>query len=183
MLSPSPTYRLGRVKFSTDEVLELYVLRMPPHATHNTRWSTPTSRLDGYPPQFRGSCQCVGSLVSYNRSTVSNRFAEDDIATNVRLLRPHLRNRGTPTPPLSPTQSRSTRDGPIQTRQLRRVNVRFVRVNVRFVWGALVSCCFACGCVLELAVCRVRFARVSCPRLRFGECLTPPPPWFPRQPR
>ena len=25
----------------------------------------------------------------------------------------------------------------------------------------------ACGCVLELAVCRVRFARVSCPRLRF----------------
>ena len=56
-----------------------------------------------------------------------------------------------------------------------RVNVRFVRVNVRFhevCLGALVSCCFACGCVLELAVCRVRFARVSCPRLRFGECLT-----------
>ena len=43
-----------------------------------------------------------------------------------------------------------------------------VRVNVRFVWGAFVSCWFACGCVLELAVCRVRFARVSCPRLRFG---------------
>ena len=42
-----------------------------------------------------------------------------------------------------------------------------VRVNVRFVWGAFVSCWFACGCVLELAVCRVRFARVSCPRLRF----------------
>ena len=28
-----------------------------------------------------------------------------------------------------------------------------VRVNVRFVWGAFVSCCFACGCVLELVVC------------------------------
>ena len=42
-----------------------------------------------------------------------------------------------------------------------------VRVNVRFVWGAFVGCCFACGCVLELVVCRVRFARVSCPRLRF----------------
>ena len=37
-----------------------------------------------------------------------------------------------------------------------------VRVNVRFVWGAFVSCCFACGCVLELVVCRVRFARVCC---------------------
>ena len=46
-----------------------------------------------------------------------------------------------------------------------------VRVNVRFVWGAFVSCCFACGCVLELDVCRVRFARVSCPRFRFA----PPP--------
>ena len=34
--------------------------------------------------------------------------------------------------------------------------------------GAFVSCCFACGCVLELVVCRVRFARVSCPWLRFG---------------
>ena len=33
--------------------------------------------------------------------------------------------------------------------------------------GAFVGCCFACGCVLELVVCRVRFARVSCPRLRF----------------
>ena len=43
---------------------------------------------------------------------------------------------------------------------------RIVRVNVRFVWGAFVSCCFACGCVLELVVCRVRFARVSCPWLR-----------------
>ena len=42
-----------------------------------------------------------------------------------------------------------------------------MRVNVRFVWGAFVGCCFACGCVLELVVCRVRFARVSCPRLRF----------------
>ena len=30
------------------------------------------------------------------------------------------------------------------------------------------DCCFACDCVLELAVCRVRFARVSCPWLRFG---------------
>ena len=35
-----------------------------------------------------------------------------------------------------------------------------VRVNLRFFWGAFVSCCFACGCVLELVVCRVRFARV-----------------------
>ena len=157
---------------------------MPPHATRNTRWSTPTSRLDGYPPQFRGSCQCVGSLVSYNRSTVSNRFAEDDIATNVRLLRPHLRNRGAPTPPLSPHSVAlharwSDPDATAKVRRVNvrfvRVNVRFVRVNVRFVWGALVSCCFACGCVLELAVCRVRFARVSCPRLRFGECHTPPP--------
>ena len=46
----------------------------------------------------------------------------------------------------------------------------WLRVNVRFVWGAfceLLTCCFACGCVLELVVCRVRFARVSCPRLRF----------------
>ena len=33
---------------------------------------------------------------------------------------------------------------------------------------AFVCCCFACDCVLELVVCRVRFARVSCPRLRFG---------------
>ena len=41
---------------------------------------------------------------------------------------------------------------------------------VRFVWGAFAGCCFACGCVLELIVCRFRFARVSCPwlRLRFG---------------
>ena len=31
---------------------------------------------------------------------------------------------------------------------------------------AFVCCCFACDCVLEL-VCRVRFARVSCPWLRF----------------
>ena len=31
---------------------------------------------------------------------------------------------------------------------------------------AFVCCCFACDCVLELVVCRVRFARVSCPRLR-----------------
>ena len=46
-----------------------------------------------------------------------------------------------------------------------------MRVNVRFVWGAFVACCFACGCVLELVVCRVRFARVSCPRLRFCDTL------------
>ena len=32
---------------------------------------------------------------------------------------------------------------------------------------AFVCCCFACDCVLELVVCRVRFERVSCPRLRF----------------
>ena len=37
------------------------------------------------------------------------------------------------------------------------------RDYVRFVWGAFAGCCFACGCVLELIVCRVRFARVSCP--------------------
>ena len=30
-----------------------------------------------------------------------------------------------------------------------------------------VGCCFACGCVHELVVGRVRVARVSCPRLRF----------------
>ena len=39
---------------------------------------------------------------------------------------------------------------------------------------AFVGSCFACGCVLELVVCRVRFARVSCPRLRFrirGTCV------------
>ena len=45
-------------------------------------------------------------------------------------------------------------------------NGKSVRVNVRFVWGAFVVCCFAFGCVLELVVSRVRFARVSCPRLR-----------------
>ena len=32
---------------------------------------------------------------------------------------------------------------------------------------AFVCCCFACGFVLLLEVFRVRFARVSCPRLRF----------------
>jgi hypothetical protein len=32
---------------------------------------------------------------------------------------------------------------------------------------AFVCRCSACGLVLELEVCRVRFARVSCPRLRF----------------
>ena len=41
------------------------------------------------------------------------------------------------------------------------------------VWVAFVCCCFACDCVLELVVCRVRFARVSCPWLRFEyACLT-----------
>ena len=39
------------------------------------------------------------------------------------------------------------------------------------VWVAFLCCCFACDCVLELVVCRVRFARVSCPWLRF-ECNT-----------
>ena len=34
--------------------------------------------------------------------------------------------------------------------------------------SSFVGCSFACGCVLELVVCRVRFARVSCPRLRFA---------------
>ena len=45
-----------------------------------------------------------------------------------------------------------------------------VRVNVRCVWVAFVCCCFACDCVLELVVCRVRCSRVraSCPWLRFG---------------
>ena len=42
-----------------------------------------------------------------------------------------------------------------------------VRVNVRCVWVAFVGGCFACGCVLERVVFRVRFARVSCPWLRF----------------
>ena len=32
---------------------------------------------------------------------------------------------------------------------------------------------FACGCVLERVVCRVRFARVSCPWLRL--CAETPP--------
>ena len=46
--------------------------------------------------------------------------------------------------------------------------------KVRFgVWlRSFVSCCFACavsGRVLELIVCWVRFARVSCQWLRFGE--------------
>ena len=46
-----------------------------------------------------------------------------------------------------------------------------VRVHVRCVhcvWVAFVCCCFACDCVLELVVCRVRFARVSCPWLIFA---------------
>ena len=47
-----------------------------------------------------------------------------------------------------------------------------VLVNVRCVWVAFVCCCFACDCVLELVVCRVRFARVSCPWLRFGSART-----------
>ena len=33
--------------------------------------------------------------------------------------------------------------------------------------------CFACDCVLELVVCRVRFARVSCPWLRFRVLTVP----------
>ena len=32
----------------------------------------------------------------------------------------------------------------------------------------LLFCVWFSGCVLELVVCRVRFARVSCPCLRFG---------------
>ena len=49
-----------------------------------------------------------------------------------------------------------------------------MRVNVSgCVWVAFVCCCFACDCVLELVVCRVRFARVSCPRLRFGNSWAP----------
>ena len=51
-----------------------------------------------------------------------------------------------------------------------------VRLYVRCVWVAFVNrqlafvgCCFACGCVLERVVFRVRFARVSCPWLRFEE--------------
>ena len=52
-----------------------------------------------------------------------------------------------------------------------------MRVNVRCVFVCLVAfvcCCFACDCVLELVVCRVRFARVSCPRLRFGKPVPVP---------
>ena len=49
-----------------------------------------------------------------------------------------------------------------------------MRVNVSgCVWVAFVCCCFACDCVLELVVCRVRFARVSCPWLRFGVSRLP----------
>ena len=36
-----------------------------------------------------------------------------------------------------------------------------------------VCCCFLCGFVLLLEVLRVRFARVSCPRLRFFEKYVP----------
>ena len=43
-----------------------------------------------------------------------------------------------------------------------------VRVNVRFVWGAFVSCCFACGCVLELFVCRVRAGSPNRPQDQAG---------------
>ena len=39
--------------------------------------------------------------------------------------------------------------------------------RVRSLQKQFVGCCFACGCVLELVECRVRFARGSCPRLRF----------------
>ena len=41
-----------------------------------------------------------------------------------------------------------------------------MRVNVRCVWVAFVCCCIACDCVIELVVCLVRFARVSCPWLK-----------------
>ena len=54
------------------------------------------------------------------------------------------------------------------TRARQRLNVCACEREVcAFVWGAFVSCCFAWGGVLELVVCRVRFARVSCARLRF----------------
>ena len=44
-----------------------------------------------------------------------------------------------------------------------------VCVSVRCLsgWCAFVCCCFACDFVLLLEVFRVRFARVSCPRLKF----------------
>ena len=42
----------------------------------------------------------------------------------------------------------------------------------------IVCCCFACDCVLELVVCRVRFARVSCPWLRWGDHPPPLPHMF-----
>ena len=40
-------------------------------------------------------------------------------------------------------------------------------IEVAFGVCAFVCCCSACGPVSELEVCWVRFARVSCPRLRF----------------
>ena len=43
-----------------------------------------------------------------------------------------------------------------------------MRVIVRFVWGAFVSCCFACGCVLELFVCRVRAGSPNRPQDQAG---------------
>ena len=45
---------------------------------------------------------------------------------------------------------------------------------MRSVWSAFVCWCFACGFVLELEVCRVRFARVSCLRLIFENRHTLP---------
>jgi hypothetical protein len=46
--------------------------------------------------------------------------------------------------------------------------LNFMCQVVRCVWlrSCVLCCCFACDCVLEL-VCLVRFARVSCPWLRF----------------
>ena len=41
-------------------------------------------------------------------------------------------------------------------------------LQYKYVRSCVLCCCFACDCVLEL-VCLVRFARVSCPWLRFAE--------------
>ena len=62
--------------------------------------------------------------------------------------------------------------------------VRFVRVIrvpacarvSRVSRVAFVCCCFACDCVLELVVCRVRFARVSCPRVEIWRVCPGLPP-------
>ena len=44
---------------------------------------------------------------------------------------------------------------------------------VCLVWCAFVCRLFTCGLAFEFEVCRVRFARVSCPRLRFGGIIDP----------